>query len=195
VNYFFDCSTKEEAKAKYRKLAKELHPDKGGKIESMKELQRQYDDFSEHDHKTNNIYETFSKAYTNYNYRPFGSEQSFKDNIRNAFRSQNADTPYHQHTNTNELQRLRDENHQLRGNIYQLEKTIERSKIWETHLQDNYLDAIRQSSSKDTQIQELNKELEEIKKYDLPTTRFHAFLDFIYFMIKGKPMEIEKDEE
>ena len=42
-NYFQDCSTKEQAKERYRKLLKELHPDRGGSTEEFQEMQRQYE--------------------------------------------------------------------------------------------------------------------------------------------------------
>jgi prefoldin subunit 5 len=45
MNYFSDCSTIAEAKKKYHKLAKSLHPDGGGTTEQMVELTRQYDAF------------------------------------------------------------------------------------------------------------------------------------------------------
>ena len=41
--YFLDCQTKEEGKAKYKKLARELHPDMGGKDGDFQEMQRQFD--------------------------------------------------------------------------------------------------------------------------------------------------------
>lgn len=178
MNYFFDCATKEEAKVKYRKLAKELHPDKGGKESDMKALQEQYDNFSEHDHKT-----TFKHPYGN------ASEQAFKDNIRNTFRQQNSNTYYHQHTNSNELQRLRDENHMLRGNIYQLERSLENVK---NHLKVTidikekcYYENLRLTAELIASRQEFIKYKNEQTPH--PYSRFEAFLYFIYFMIKGHP--------
>lgn len=41
--YFLECETVEEVKAKYRKLARENHPDLGGKPEEMKEVNNQYE--------------------------------------------------------------------------------------------------------------------------------------------------------
>lgn len=43
MNYFSDCKTPDEAKDRYRFLAKENHPDKGGSSDTMKEINRQYD--------------------------------------------------------------------------------------------------------------------------------------------------------
>lgn len=170
MNYFFDCATKEEAKAKYRKLAKEFHPDKGGKASDMKELQRQYDNFSEYDYRSN-----FKHPYN-------ASEQAFKDNIRNAFRQQNSETPYHQYTNSNEIQRLRDENHMLRGNIYQLE-----SQITNLNLQIRNLSIkldIKQTELNDCRLEYIRYKDDQIPH---PYSRIEAFLYFIYFMIKGHP--------
>ena len=49
TSYFYDCLNKEEAKSKYRKLAKELHPDHGGTKEKFQDLQKQYESFIEVD--------------------------------------------------------------------------------------------------------------------------------------------------
>lgn len=184
MNYFFDCVTKEEAKIKYRKLAKEFHPDKGGKESDMKELQKQYDDFSEHDHKS-----TFRHPYGN------ASEQAFKDNIRNAFKTQNANTHYHKYTDNNETQRLRDENHMLRGNIYQLESNI---SSWK-HKYENEVNARLFCEVKLEKLRnELNDlQMEYIKHKDnhqSPATRFEAIIHFIYFMIKGKQLEFKNEK-
>lgn len=173
MNYFFDCATKEEAKVKYRKLAKEFHPDKGGKASDMKALQEQYDNFSEHDHKS-----YFKHPFEN------ESEQAFKDNIRNAFRQQNSNTHYHQYTNSNEVQRLRDENHMLRGNIYQLESLY-------SSLKNNF---DMNTFKFNLKINNLNQEILDLKRFRQPSTRFEALLHFIYFIIKGKPMEFENEE-
>jgi len=43
MNYFSDCETVEEIKAKYRKLARENHPDLGGNPEAMKAINNQYE--------------------------------------------------------------------------------------------------------------------------------------------------------
>jgi hypothetical protein len=43
VNYFQGLTTVEEIKAQYRKLAFKFHPDHGGDLERMKELNLQYE--------------------------------------------------------------------------------------------------------------------------------------------------------
>ena len=42
--YFDDCNTIEECKARYKELAKKLHPDMGG---SKEEFQRLFDEYTE----------------------------------------------------------------------------------------------------------------------------------------------------
>ena len=43
MNFFQDCTTVEEIKATYRKLARQHHPDLGGDEATMKELNDQYE--------------------------------------------------------------------------------------------------------------------------------------------------------
>ncbi len=43
VQYFAECTDKEQVREKYKKLAKELHPDVGGDSEQFKEMKRQYE--------------------------------------------------------------------------------------------------------------------------------------------------------
>ncbi len=45
--YFYDCKTQQEAKSKYKELAKKLHPDKGGSAQDFKDMQAEYDRFDE----------------------------------------------------------------------------------------------------------------------------------------------------
>lgn len=42
INFFKDCTTIEEVKALYKKLAKEHHPDHGGNTETMQKLNTEY---------------------------------------------------------------------------------------------------------------------------------------------------------
>lgn len=46
MNFFSHCKTAEEAKEEYRKLAKKNHPDMGGSVRIMQEINRQYDALS-----------------------------------------------------------------------------------------------------------------------------------------------------
>ena len=43
MHYFLECETVEEVKTRYRKFAREHHPDLGGKPEVMKEINNQYE--------------------------------------------------------------------------------------------------------------------------------------------------------
>lgn len=42
IHYFKDCKTVDDVKTLYKKLAKELHPDKGGSTEDMQALNNEY---------------------------------------------------------------------------------------------------------------------------------------------------------
>jgi hypothetical protein len=42
IDYFRDCSSEEEVKARYRELAKSFHPDRGGSADEFAELSNQY---------------------------------------------------------------------------------------------------------------------------------------------------------
>lgn len=45
MQYFSACYTKEQAKAEYRRLVKIHHPDLGGDVQTMQEINAQYDAF------------------------------------------------------------------------------------------------------------------------------------------------------
>lgn len=42
MNWFYECRTFEQGKAKYRKLAQEHHPDRGGDLRTMQEINSQW---------------------------------------------------------------------------------------------------------------------------------------------------------
>jgi len=42
MKYFQDCKTMEDVKGRYRNLAKEHHPDRGGNLQTMQEINREY---------------------------------------------------------------------------------------------------------------------------------------------------------
>lgn len=42
INFFEGCNTLQEVKYKYRVLAKENHPDRGGSLQTMQEINGQY---------------------------------------------------------------------------------------------------------------------------------------------------------
>lgn len=41
--YFADCEDKEHARSRYKSMAKEMHPDRGGNAAEFSEMKRQYD--------------------------------------------------------------------------------------------------------------------------------------------------------
>jgi len=45
MNYFLGITDIEQAKLHYRKLAKQLHPDKGGTVVDFQEMQAEYKEF------------------------------------------------------------------------------------------------------------------------------------------------------
>ena len=47
MKYFTKCTTLEELKAEYRRLAMLHHPDRGGDTEIMKEINREHDEIFE----------------------------------------------------------------------------------------------------------------------------------------------------
>lgn len=52
MNYFSDCADVNEIKKRYRTLAKKHHPDKGGDVRIMQEINAQYHKALEGQHKT-----------------------------------------------------------------------------------------------------------------------------------------------
>jgi hypothetical protein len=78
MKYLADCNSIEEAKKSYRKLAFENHPDKGGSVEAMQEINTQY------------------KAYLkgkNYDFANFKTDHDFVKDILNEFRDKGFGEP------------------------------------------------------------------------------------------------------
>ena len=62
TKYFSDCKTIEEAKRLYHKLAVKFHPDLGGNLETMQEINAEFDTIAE---RLKNIHESADgKQYT-----------------------------------------------------------------------------------------------------------------------------------
>lgn len=88
TQYFYDCATKEEAKKKYRELAKKLHPDHGGSKDEFQELQKQYENFNEEKFDLNDFDEYLGKGFTDTFHKMYEDERktyNFKFNKTNRF--------------------------------------------------------------------------------------------------------------
>ena len=83
MNYFTNCKTVEEIKAEYRKLAKQNHPDLGGSIEAMQEINSQYQNALKGCHGQ----ETDGRTY---NYKP-DVERELMDKINELLRLKKVD--------------------------------------------------------------------------------------------------------
>lgn len=74
MKHFQNIATLEEAKKQYRELAKQHHPDKGGDVETMKEINSEYDYLTAKILKGENLNtEDFNTAWNN--------SQLFKEKI------------------------------------------------------------------------------------------------------------------
>lgn len=72
TSYFYDCKTLEEGKAKFRELAKKLHPDMGGSKEAMIELNKQWEKFEAEmglSNKNSTANDNWSNSFRNYTSR------------------------------------------------------------------------------------------------------------------------------
>lgn len=84
--YFYDCKTQEEAKKKYKTLAKSLHPDKGGSHEQMIELDKQYKDFKPFDEEEG-PYDPYHR---------FGFSNEFAEELRKRKEQREAEEDRHE---------------------------------------------------------------------------------------------------
>jgi curved DNA-binding protein CbpA len=79
MTYFDDCTTQEQVKTKYRKLAKEYHPDHGGNTDTFKAMQKEYENWkpkSNHSSEEQKYYQGFDWRDTqNDPYDEFGFGQ------------------------------------------------------------------------------------------------------------------------
>lgn len=177
--YFHDCTTKEEAKKKHKKLVKELHPDKGGDALKFKEMQNEFDNFSEHKNYSNEYdkaaedvvrtaYENYTNYFNNINkstfnkfsfHSPFETENRKNNNENTFFGNPSnqqyieipADHPIHQ-----EIKNLKDENIIYRKNILDLRgdlNLLHSNNIRSTRiLEEEHRQTILESASKITKL-------------------------------------------
>lgn len=83
MRYFTNCRTLEELKKEYKKLALKNHPDCGGSEETMKEINRQYDEAFE---KVKNIH--FNKEGQQYEKATTETPDEFRNIINALMRMQ-----------------------------------------------------------------------------------------------------------
>jgi len=133
--YFYDCTTKEEARKRYLELCKKLHPDKGGSATEFKDMQAEYDRFDEPQLRFNRVNTNFQDDLRQYN------EKYFNDRF-NPFRSYNENVNSNEFTydnyfkTHNEIERLKDQLNTLNRFMNILEnKNIELNKTLD-HYQD-----------------------------------------------------------
>lgn len=179
MKYFNNCKTKEEAKAEYRKLAKQLHPDAGGSQEGMIELQRQYDAFAEP--------------------TIFGSENAFRESVYNKYRQQNADSPYFRtyqfntinSGNNGEVMRLRDENTKLRSQLYQYESQMRNKDNSITMLSNQKHILEMEIKATQSHAKHVTKQVDELRKQNNELLSTHPKTAWAtikhFFKLLGKP--------
>lgn len=138
MHYFYECKTKDQAKAKYKKLAKELHPDKGGSAQAFKDMQAEYDRFDSiplQDEAAKSYYQGFNYRHPNAGtggFTSYGSEYTFNtegmrytfNKIKEQYDKNEQNLEYHK-----EIQRLTQTNilqenkiSRLKNECYQLKK-------------------------------------------------------------------------
>lgn len=151
--YFYDCKTQEEAKKKYRELAKKLHPDLGGSNELMQELTRQYESFKP------NLYSDFARKQSNLN----------TNRSRFGWGAPNEGANFWTHENVNQqfYKKQQDYNHIYNLLIQEKNKNHELENII-AELNSNYQDISRlyQSDSEKLRdlVRSLKAEIAELKK-------------------------------
>jgi curved DNA-binding protein CbpA len=159
TSYFYDCKTKDEAKAKYRKLAKELHPDHGGNADRFKDMQSQYDGFKEENpfktmyeedleaHGFGEAFKAYRQGSTFYGYGNRGSTTTDGRGFNqfyngNAFKAGHRDIP---------------SDHPIHYEMANLKSSLSKAKE-ELHLLKN------SNICKYDEIQRQEREIEDLKK-------------------------------
>lgn len=81
TNYFQNCNTKEERKARFVALAKQHHPDKGGDVKIMQEINRQYAQVSSYDSRSEEV-EPKQSFYKRTGTNPYERSERNQENRR-----------------------------------------------------------------------------------------------------------------
>jgi len=134
--YFYDCTTKEEARKRYLELCKKLHPDKGGNATEFKDMQAEYDRFDEPRYRFNTINpnQYNEQAFTGFN--PFRSYTNVNPNNPNEF-------SYESYFKTqNEIEQLKNQLAVLKRQICVLNGYIDDYKNLNYKLNETYQDQI-----------------------------------------------------
>jgi len=158
LNFFANCQTKDQAKEIYRKLAKHFHPDKGGDVDLMKELQNQYDNVDKYMGKSHKEYKTFhpydpSKDQLIAHWK---SQAEYYKNISSNYPKWHAEAQKREFEYRNKIQSLNIEIGKLKDEI--------RQKEWITKSQSKMIDDCRNEFAKPTIVKHLHALAKWVKK-------------------------------
>lgn len=175
MSYFYDCSNEKQAKEKYRRLSKELHPDKGGSHEKMINLQQQYDKFLKEIASSNKEYNYFDEEYENYESYNFGYK-------RYEPKHRSPSNEYEQE----EIKKLNITisflNNKIRNN--EILHKIQQQEIFDLRQKINSLTVINKEfqpilDGKDKKIKELEKKVKTYKNFNLYLSGVLVFISIL----------------
>ena len=159
--YFHDCTTKQDAKQKHRKLVKELHPDMGGDAIKFAEMQNEFDNFSEHENYSNEYQkaseEAVRSAYEEYfnRYNHFASSNPYNRSFYNQQNEHHIDIPF-DHPIHEKLRLLKEENLIHKKQITELKESDRKYRAEIKKLNDYHSNCLSNIKKLDLEIINLN---------------------------------------
>jgi curved DNA-binding protein CbpA len=180
MKYFYDCIDEKQAKEKYRKLSKELHPDKGGSHEKMIDLQQQYDKFLKEINNTNEFRKIYEENYCGKDYSQYESYDFGYKRYEPKYRSPSYEYEKEEIKKLNTTIQILRESLSLER-ILVMNKQIEIDDLTQTI---NSLKIINAGfplklDEKDQEIKELEKKVKTYKNFNLYLSGLLVFMSIL----------------
>lgn len=173
MDFFSDCKTQDEVKARFRQLAKMFHPDQGGDPSYMIQLQEQYDKWPKN----------IPQGYQSQNSQPYYS--AFGNNVPTQIEEI---AKYYKR----QVEKLTHENRQLTDNLINKNAELsqfsyfeQRAKNYEEKYNNLQTNLIAQNTAKEFILEQHKKEIKNLKT-KLTNLNKRTLINQIFYYFFGK---------